>query len=227
MIDHNLTLLKPILILEDDPCAQVRIHRILKEFGYIDQDLYFSQTVDTAKHIFEENTIRFFLIDVHLPDGNGIEFIKHIRQADHSDAPILVLSAWNAYETIYDALTMGAAGYVLKERDDFEVMFAIRAMLKGEAIIDPKIAKEILKKLHLNSEQNSKNVEANVQVNLSNRELEILNLIGNGMSSREIGEKINISRFTVDVHIKKIYSKLEVNSRTKAVHRAQKIGLIN
>ena len=75
--------------------------------------------------------------------------------------------------------------------------------------------------------QAAASADANLQAKLSGRELEILNFIANGFTSREISEKIHISRFTVDVHIKKIYQKLEVNSRTKAVHLAKQIGLLS
>ncbi|WP_374572923.1 LuxR C-terminal-related transcriptional regulator [Acinetobacter sp.] len=220
-------MLKPILILEDDPSAQARIHSILKTFGYLDDDLFFSQTIEKAKQIHEQNTIGLFWVDLNLPDGCGIEFIQSLRQRHEQNVPVMVLSAWNSIETIYKALTVGARGYVLKERDDVEVMFAIRTMLKGEAIIDPGIAKEILKKLHLMQRRAEVSADANLQANLSSRELEILNFIANGFSSREISEKIHISRFTVDVHIKKVYQKLQVNSRTKAVHLAKQIGLLS
>jgi len=167
------------------------------------------------------------LVDLNLPDGCGIEFIQSLRQRHAQNVPVMVLSAWNSIETIYKALTVGARGYVLKERDDVEVMFAIRTMLKGEAIIDPGIATEILKKLHLTQRRAEISADANLQANLSSRELEILNFIASGFSSREISEKIHISRFTVDVHIKKVYQKLQVNSRTKAVHLAKQIGLLS
>ncbi len=227
MLNLDCPLLKPILILEDDPSAQARIHSILKTFGYLDDDLFFSQTIEKAKQIHEQNTIGLFWVDLNLPDGCGIEFIQSLRQRHEQNVPVMVLSAWNSIETIYKALTVGARGYVLKERDDVEVMFAIRTMLKGEAIIDPGIAKEILKKLHLMQRRAEVSADANLQANLSSRELEILNFIANGFSSREISEKIHISRFTVDVHIKKVYQKLQVNSRTKAVHLAKQIGLLS
>lgn len=227
MLNLTFPLLKPILILEDDPSAQMRIHNILKTFGYLDDDLFFSQTVDGAKQIYQQNFIGFFLVDLNLPDGCGIEFIQSLRREHEENVPVMVLSAWNSTEMIYKALTVGAGGYVLKERDDVELMFAIRTMLKGEAIIDPGIAKEILKKLHAAQVQAAASADANLQAKLSSRELEILNFIANGFTSREISEKIHISRFTVDVHIKKIYQKLEVNSRTKAVHLAKQIGLLS
>ncbi len=186
MLNLDCPLLKPILILEDDPSAQARIHNILKTFGYLDDDLFFSQTIEKAKQIHEQNMIGLFLVDLNLPDGCGIEFIQSLRQRHEQNVPVMVLSAWNSIETIYKALTVGARGYVLKERDDVEVMFAIRTMLKGEAIIDPGIATEILKKLHLTQRRAEISADANLQANLSSRELEILKWTAEGKTSAEV-----------------------------------------
>lgn len=217
-----------MLVIEDDPNEQKRIHKILKTFGYQENDIYFAQTISSAKEIYQENVIKFLLVDLNLPDGNGIEFIDSVRQMGETEAPIMVLSSWNALETIYNALSVGANGYVLKEKDDIELMFAIRSMLKGEAIIDPTVAKEILKKMRNKGIIPSvDHCDNHIHVKLSQRELEVLTYIANGFSSRETGAEMNISRYTVDVHIKKIYQKLEVNSRTKAIYTAKQIGLLS
>lgn len=166
------------------------------------------------------------LVDLSLPDGCGIEFIQSLCQKNAQNAPVLVLSAWNTTEMIYKAPAAGAKGYAAKERDDIELMFAIRTMLNGGAIIDPVIAKKILKNLTSTAipslEQNEKN-----DFNLSAREREILACVATGLSNREIGAELNISKFTVDVHVKNIYQKLAVNSKTKAIHAAKQIGLIH
>lgn len=226
MFDFSTPLLKPMLVLEDDPAQQWRISKVLQAFGYEEKDIFYSQTIDFAVDICSKNSIKFMLVDLNLPDGSGIDFIMNIRAIGENTAPIMVLSAWNTLDVIYKALNVGATGYVLKETDDFELMFAIRTMLKGGAIIDPNIAKKILSKfkkslidLPVSHEQ--------VHTSLSQRETEILTCVSNGLSSREIGLELNISKYTVDAHIKKIYQKLEVNSRTKAIYAAKQIGLIN
>ncbi len=226
MFDFNTPLLKPMLVLEDDPAQQMRISKILKAFGYEDHDIFYSQTIAFALNICSENAIKFMLVDLNLPDGSGIDFIQNMKEKRGSTAPIMVLSAWNALETIYKALSIGATGYVLKEKDDFELMFAIRTMLKGGAIIDPNIAQKILSKFK-KSLINSPVGHEQVHTNLSQREMEILTCISNGLSSREIGLQLNISKYTVEAHIKNIYQKLEVNSRTKAIYVGKQIGLIN
>ena len=225
-MNFEFPLLKPVLVLEDDPIHQGRICKILECFGYKINDIFFSQTVDFAKEICRTNPVKFILVDLNLPDGSGIEFIQSIRDKIAKTVPIMVISAWNTLDVIYQALHVGATGYVLKEKDDFELMFSIRTMLKGGAIIDPAIAKTILKNLN-NAADVSFDLNQNVDTKLSVREKEILTYVANGLSNREIGTELNISKFTVDVHVKNIYQKLAVNSRTKAIHAAKKIGLIH
>ena len=230
MFSVGVDLPTPVLVLEDDPVVQERMNIILEQFGYKSEEIYFSQTIKLAQSLYEKNHPALVLVDLGLPDGNGIEFISFMRE-NHKDTitPIMVISAWNSSEIILKALSAGATGYVLKERDDFELIFAIRSLLRGGVIIDPFIANEILKNVHAENELKPVeiNEKAQLESNLSTRELEILNLVAAGNSSREISALLNISKFTVDCHVKNIYHKLSVNSRTKAINTAKKIGLID
>ncbi|MEG0482979.1 MAG: response regulator transcription factor [Acinetobacter sp.] len=218
----------PVLVLEDDPVIQERMYKILMRFGYKDEDLNFTQTIKGAEEIYDTKHTELVLVDLGLPDGNGIDFISYMREYKNDNkTPIMVVSAWNSIETILKALSAGASGYVLKERDDFELIFAIRSLLRGGVIIDPFVASQILKSMHCEDEAKSSCMKQKMESNLSTRELEILILVAAGNSSREISETLSISKFTVDCHIKNIYHKLSVNSRTKAINAAKKIGLID
>lgn len=229
MFSINTELIKPILVLEDDPVIQDRMYNILMQFGYLEEDITFVQTIKDAIAHYNALKANLVLVDLGLPDGNGIDFITYMREnKQDSDTPIMVVSAWNSAEMILKALSAGATGYVLKERDDFELIYAIRSLLRGGVIIDPFIADQILKNVHaeeVSKQEFSQN--AQLETNLSGRELEILNLVAAGNSSKEISEQLSISKFTVDCHIKNIYHKLSVNSRTKAINTAKKIGLIH
>lgn len=224
MFNLNCPLLRPVMVLEDDPNVQMRIEKLLQAFGYEQQDFLFAQSISVAKQYSQHVDVQLALVDLGLPDGNGIEFIDYLRlEQQKTDVPIMVISAWNTTEMIYQALSAGATGYVLKERDDLEIMFALRSILTGGAIIDPSIAKEILNKF-VGTE--TPYLDLKRRSVLSNRETEILKLIASGASSKEISAQLAIAKYTVDVHIKNIYQKLEVNSRTKAIHVAQNIGLL-
>ena len=123
------------------------------------------------------------------------------------------------------ALRAGATGYVLKERDDLEVSLSIRSVLRGGAPIDPFIARRIIAELQP-APSPSMESAASDEVKLSMREGQILELVAEGLANREIAEKLFLSRYTVECHIKHIYRKLAVSSRVKAVREARSRGLL-
>ncbi|WP_032864830.1 response regulator transcription factor [Acinetobacter higginsii] len=221
---NELTLPVPVFILEDDAIMQQRLKRILLDIGYTQEALIFAQSLYQAKEILKQSPISFALVDLGLPDGNGIDFIESLRQLDES-SPVLVISAWSTQETILKAIQMGATGYLLKERDDFEITLSIRSILRGGAPIDPFIAQQILSKISF--EPTTKDIVA-VQQNhlLSAREFEILKLVSQGMSNREIADFLHLSKYTIECHIKHIYRKLSVGSRSKAINTARSLGLL-
>ena len=153
MLHHELSLPVPVLVVEDEPLMQSRLKEILETIGYQAENILFAQDIKQAKELLNQHSASFALVDLGLPDGNGNEFIQHLKEYDDSIA-ILVISAWSTEDAIFTALKSGATGYVLKERDDLEVMMSIRSVLRGGAPIDPFIAQKILKHLDL-EEKNS------------------------------------------------------------------------
>lgn len=219
----------PVIILEDEPIIQNRLRRILTDLGYENETLHFVFNLKEAFEKIEEIPISLALVDLGLPDGNGVEFIEKLRERD-SSALILVISAWSTQSSLFSAIKAGATGYVLKERDDSEVLLAIRSILRGGAPIDPFIAREILSQIAVqeNAQDKSEHREAlpSDMEALTNREKEILDLVAQGLSNREISEQLFVSRYTVESHIKHIYRKLSVSKRTKAVSAARTLGII-
>ena len=222
MASTHLTLPVPVLILEDDAVMQQRLEKILVELGYQSEHLLFCFNLAEAVSTLEKQPISLALVDLGLPDGNGISFIEKLREQDPTSL-ILVISAWSVQNLIFGAIEAGATGYVLKERDDFEVTLALHSLLRGGAPIDPFIAQHILAKV-INV---PKKIEDDKPQILSPRELEILNLVAEGLSNKEIADKTFISRYTVECHIKHIYRKLSVSSRAKAISTARGIGLLD
>lgn len=219
----------PVIILEDESIIQNRLRRILTELGYDNETLHFVSNLKEAFEKIEEIPVSLALVDLGLPDGNGVEFIEKLRERD-SNASILVISAWSTQSSLFSAIKAGATGYVLKERDDSEVLLAIRSILRGGAPIDPFIAREILSQIAVQENTQDKSEQqgalpADMEA-LTNREKEILDLVAQGLSNREISEQLFVSRYTVESHIKHIYRKLSVSKRTKAVSAARTLGII-
>ena len=217
----------PVLIVEDEYVIQRRLKIILSNLGYQDDVLLFANTVKEAYAVLQQQPIALALVDLGLPDGSGISIIEKIREQD-AQALILVVSAWSTQDSLFRAIQAGATGYVLKERDDVEVALAIRSILRGGAPIDPFVAREILKQISIPTISGTveQNRPAADQETLTQREQEILSLVAQGLSNREIAEQLYVSRYTVESHIKHIYRKLSVSKRTKAVSTARHLGIL-
>ncbi|WP_225617019.1 LuxR C-terminal-related transcriptional regulator [Variovorax sp. 38R] len=217
----------PVLIVEDDALMQRRIVGILNQLGYANDALVLAGTLADARIELARQPFALVLVDLGLPDGNGVELITQMSASNASmnadDGPgILVISAWSTDDLILNALRAGATGYVLKERDDLELLLSIRSVLRGGAPIDPFIARRIL---DLTQAPPATPGRVGEDV-LTARELQILQLVAEGLTNREIAEQIFLSRHTVECHIKNIYRKLTVSSRTRAVFAARSRGLL-
>ncbi|WP_353235502.1 response regulator transcription factor [Diaphorobacter ruginosibacter] len=213
----------PVLVVEDEPLLQRRLSLVLGQLGYAQDDLVIVGSLAQARQFLKQQPVALALVDLELPDGNGRSLILELR-ADDPGLGILVVSAWSSEDAILGALKAGATGYVLKERDDLEVLLSIRSVLRGGAPIDPFIARRILELLPASPRNPARAHGEGPE--LSERETAILRLVANGMTNREIAEHVSLSRFTVDTHIKRIYRKLAVSSRVSAVQEAKARGWI-
>lgn len=217
----------PVLLVEDEPLMQRRLLRVLEALGYAADAIEVVSNLAQARAHIREQPAAMALVDLGLPDGSGITLIEELRAADPAMS-ILVISAWSTEDVILGALNAGATGYVLKERDDMEISLSIRSVIRGGAPIDPFIARRILDLLPAQpldpAQVNDNNGDAAIR--LSSRESEILHLVAEGLTNREIAERLFISRYTAECHIKHIYKKLAVSSRTRAVSLARQRGLL-
>ncbi len=215
----------PVLVVEDEPLLQARLRAVLKQLGYADDALLFAGTLAEAQEVLDKQPVALALVDLNLPDGDGRTLIGKLRLDDPS-LGILVVTAWSTEDAIVGSRRAGATGYVLKERDDIEMLLSIRSVLQGGAPIDPFIASRILELLPRAEEPDRSRPPAHPEEALSGREVEILRLVGEGMSNREIADQLNLSRYTVESHAKRIYRKLAVSSRMMAVHAARERGIL-
>ncbi|MCV9909750.1 response regulator transcription factor [Brucella sp. HL-2] len=218
----DIVLPAPVLLVEDDMVVRRRLEGLLFQFGYQPETIIFAASLAEARACMADQPVALALVDIGLPDGSGIDLICDLHASDPGLA-ILVISAWCTQDVILSALRAGAVGYVLKERDDLEVAIAIRSVLRGGAPIDPFVAKRIIEELPAQSPERT--ADDGMQA-LTARESQILLLVAEGLGNKDIAERLCLSRYTVECHIKRIYRKLAVSSRTRAIHTARQRGLL-
>jgi DNA-binding NarL/FixJ family response regulator len=160
------------------------------------------------------------LMDVSMPGMNGIEATKQIKQ-HHPSIAVLVLTSFDDDAYVFALLEAGAAGYILKNAREEELIGAIRAVFQGESALHPAIAKKVLNRF---SAQPTETFEGE---GLSPRELEVLRAAATGNTNKEIAKVLDISPRTVQVHLANVFSKLNVGSRTEAVLFGIKKGWID
>jgi DNA-binding NarL/FixJ family response regulator len=175
-----------------------------------------AETISTDLNQFKPDVI---LMDIDMPVINGVEAVRNIRMT-HPQLPVIMLTVFDDNENIFNAICAGASGYILKRYATEEIPDAIRDVLTGGAPMTGSVARKVLLMVPpaRNSEQE--------KMDLSPREVEILQLLVNGYSYKMIASCVGISIDTVRFHIKKIYDKLHVHSATEAVSRAIKDKLI-
>lgn len=166
------------------------------------------------------------LADLGLPDLPGLAVITYCTQR-HPRTDILVITMYEDETHVMRSIEAGASGYLLKDSLNDEIVERVRELVAGGAPMTPVIARQVLKRFRPKGAPAARQADAPEPVTLSERESLILTRIAQGFSYAEIAELAGISRHTVHTHIKNIYSKLAVHSRTEAVFEAGRLGLID
>jgi DNA-binding NarL/FixJ family response regulator len=162
------------------------------------------------------------LIDVRMPDMDGLATCRSIKQEAPATHVILVTMHENPHYLV-EALRAGASAYVLKDVTQRELLYTIRRVLRGESVLDPDIVVRVLGHMPSNMPY-----QANLSVaQLSPREREVLQLLAQGLTNREIARSLTVSASTVKIHVEHILAKLGVSDRTQAAVRAIELGLLN
>ncbi|WP_294039855.1 response regulator transcription factor [Sphingomonas sp.] len=210
-----------VVIVEDDPRIAAHVAHGVTEHGGL-------SLLGTAGSLAEARALLgqdadLFILDLGLPDGNGIDLIAEIRTKRGAGPKILVLSVLGDQTTVLAAVLAGADGYLLKDLDSLDIGQQAAAALSGGAPLSPSIAAYVLRYLRGQQEQQKQQDEDS---ELSPREYELLQLLARGQSNRQAAEALSLSPHTVGDHVKSIYRKLGVSSRGEAMVRAFRSGLL-
>jgi DNA-binding NarL/FixJ family response regulator len=162
------------------------------------------------------------LMDIRMPELDGLEATRRILAADDA-ARILILTTFDLDEYIYEALSAGASGFVLKDDPPEQLIAAVRTVAAGEALLSPTVTKRVIEQFTRSPRPAPpKGVDE-----LTAREREILRLIVAGLSNAEIGKELYISDTTVKTHVTHILQKLDLRDRVQAVVLAYETGLFD
>jgi NarL family two-component system response regulator LiaR len=160
------------------------------------------------------------IMDIAMPKLNGIEATRQIKLINPRTG-VLILTAYDDDEYVFALLKAGAAGYLLKNVSGDELVRAIKAINNGEPILDPLIARKVMNYFRL--QENVPRTEPESEP-LSEREIDIIKLAARGLTNKDIAESLHLSYRTIEGHMRDVFNKLGVGSRTEAVLHGLKMG---
>ena len=189
-----------VLVVDDHPVVRQGLIGMLEEAPDI-VIVGQGRNGHEAITVFQQQQPDVTLMDLRMPDMGGVQAITVICNK-FPNARIIVLTTYDTDEEIYRGLRAGAKGYLLKDSEPEELLTAIRTVTRGQQYIPLNVAAKLVQRM--------------TAPELSDRELEVLQLVGQGMNNQEISTALNISESTVKTHINRILSKLDVKDRTQA-----------
>lgn len=200
-----------VVVAEDEPLVRDRIAGLLQQSDTLTLLAAVGSLTEARDACFRLRP-EALLIDLRLPDGHGLTLIREIR-AKLPHTRIMVISVLADEASVLDAIRAGAGGYLLKDDPPEDFTRAVRHLVRGEASLSPAVARHIVRQLQGAREAGP---PAN-EHSLTPREMEVLAFISKGLSNPDIATRLSISVHTVGDHVKNIYRKLEVRSRSEAV----------
>lgn len=221
-----------VLIVEDHPMFRQAVALALSKSNEI-EILGETDNGKTGVKMATELKPDVVLMDIGLPEIDGIEATDLIKKAN-PDIKVLIFTSREASDDVFESLAAGAEGYITKGANETQLLSAINAVNEGTAWLDPSIARLVLSNVQqqkqsvpeTSQEQKQTAKQPKNTYGLTDRELDVLALIVDGLSNSDIAEKLVITKSTVKTHVHSILQKLYVSNRTQATIYAVKEGLV-
>jgi DNA-binding NarL/FixJ family response regulator len=203
-----------VVVCDDHAVVRAGLERLIATFDGV-RIVAVADGGEAALAAVDETGADVVLMDLEMPPPDGIESTRMLRTS-HPEVAVVILTSFSDRARILDALDAGAIGYLLKDATPAELERGIRAAARGEAPLDPRAASELLAAREAPTPAEG----------LSPREREVLALVAEGRSNRQVGEALFISAKTASVHVSNILAKLGVASRVEAAAVAHRLGLL-
>ena len=200
-----------IFLLDDHELVRRGLRDFLEEEGDLEV-VGEAGTAGDALGGIESTNPDVAIIDVRLPDGNGVEVCREVRSR-FPETKCLILTSYADEEALFGAIVAGASGYVLKETKTSDLVRDIRKVSDGQSLLDPKLTQEVMGRATSN---------AATAAQLSPQEERILELIGEGLTNRQIGERLHLAEQTVKNYVSRMMGKLGFQRRVQAALYATK-----
>lgn len=210
-----------VIIVDDHEVVRMGLRAALELEG----DLEIVADLGNARVAVREAEIRrpdVVLMDVRMPDMDGIEACRAIRDLV-PDAKVLMLTSYSDEKAVFASIMAGASGYLLKNTSRSDLINAVRAVAKGESLLDPAVTARVLQRLKDLSERQ----EAHEVAMLSEREKEVLSRVAHGLTNKEIAAVLFISENTARNHVSRILDKLGLSRRSEAATFAAQHNLLD
>ncbi|CAH0183931.1 Transcriptional regulatory protein DegU [Pedobacter sp. Bi27] len=197
-----------IVLIEDDDILRMGYESLLSDVeDFVVVNAYASY--DLAKKYLEADHPDVILLDIQMPGTNGLQALPFIKKA-LPNANIIILTVFDSPELVFEALTMGAGGYLTKNSSASKIIDAVREVSTGGGAMSTNVARIVMHSF-----------QKNLNSPLTKRETEILDRIANGQTKSQIANDLFIDQETVRSHVKNIYIKLDVNSKSEAIKTAK------
>jgi len=213
-----------VLIVDDQALVRAGFRMIIDAEEDIDVA---GEAADGAAAVSEALRLRpdVVLMDVRMPNMDGIEATRRLLAADGLETKVMMLTTFDMDEYVYDALKAGASGFLLKDVPPEQLVAGIRTVAQGEALLAPSVTRRVIDEFVRRPPSSGRELPPQV-AELTARELEVLRLIAKGLSNAEIATELFVSETTVKTHVAHVLMKLGVRDRVQAVVLAYECGLV-
>lgn len=209
-----------VAIVEDEPEVRLRFEDAVRQHSRLSL-LFSAATAAHAISLSSQRQANVFLVDLGLPDRDGRDVIRWLA-AQQPDTLAMVVTVFGDEEHVLSSLEAGAVGYLLKDTPSKEIANRIVELYEGGSPISPSVARSVIRRF-VNKQRNPL---ADIDNPLSDRELEVLKLIEKGMTYEEVSQILGVTWHTVTAYLRRVYRKLQVNSKGQAVFEARQRGIL-